>query len=100
MIPMAIVAASAPAAAQTLQEVRDAMQMMVSSGAICSDYLKRPEILEEIRQTGRYQLGEAGMAEADASAFMDETVAKSRDDTMTETQKQVACEIVNIRALE
>jgi hypothetical protein len=95
-----VIAMSPPAAAQCPQEVREAIEMMVSSAAICSDYLARPEVLTEMRENGRYQLGEIGMAQADADAFMDETVARARADALTETRKQVACEMINIRALE
>ena len=57
-------------------------------------------MLDEVRQTGRYQLGEAGMSEAEADAFMDAAQTEARAEEMTETHKQIACEIINIRALE
>ena len=91
--------AATPAPAQTLQETKDAMEMMVGSAAICSDYLARPQVLEDMRQTGREQLGKAGMSEGEADAFMDDAVKTALADTSNETQKQVACEIVNIQAL-
>ena len=89
-----------PATAQTLQEVKDAMEMMVASAAICSDYLARPEVLEQTRQTGQRELTKAGLSQGEAEAFMDEVAAGARAKTSSETQKQVACEMVNIRALE
>jgi len=99
-VAFALCAAIWPAAAQTPDEVKQAMRIMAGSAAVCSDYLKRPEVLEEIRQTGRYQLGEAGMSEAEADAFMDAAQAEARSEDMTETHKQIACEIINIQALE
>ncbi len=89
-----------PASAQTLQEVKDAMEMMVASAAICSDYLARPEVLEQTRGTGQRELTKAGLSQAEADAFMDEVAKSARAETSNETQKQVACEIVNIRALQ
>ena len=99
-IVLALCATTWPAAAQTLDEVKEAMRIMAGSAAVCSDYLKRPEVLDEVRQTGRYQLGEAGMSEAEADAFMDAAQSEARAEEMTETHKQIACEIINIRALE
>ena len=89
-----------PAKAQTLQEVKDAMEMMVGSAAICSDYLKRPEVLEDNRRLAREQLGKVGLSVTDADAFSDEVAAQAMTGTNSEMQQQVACEIINIPALK
>ncbi len=99
-LAFALLATAWPATAQTLDEVKEAMRIMAGSAAVCSDYLQRPEVLEEVRRTGRYQFSEAGMSEAEADAFMDAAQAEARAEEMTETHKQIACEIINIRALE
>jgi hypothetical protein len=89
-----------PARAQTVDEMKDAMEMMVGSAAICSDYLKRPEVLEDTRQLAREQLGKVGLSADDADAFSDQITAQARQETNTETQQQVACEIINIPAIK
>ena len=99
-VAFAVCAVVSPSAAQTLDEMKEAMRIMAGSAAVCSDYLKRPEVLEEVRQTGRYQLGQVGMSEAEADAFMDAAQAEARAEDMTETHRQIACEIINIQALE
>ncbi len=89
-----------PASAQTLQEMKDAMEMMVGSAAICSDYLKRPDVLEDTRQLAREQLGKAGMFGSEADAFSDGVVTAAMSETNSEMQQQVACEIINIPAIK
>ena len=89
-----------PASAQTLQQVKDAFEIMVGSAAMCSEYLGRPEVLEDNRRLGRGKLVEAGMSEAEADAFMDAAAATALAEASNEMQKQVACEIVNIPALK
>lgn len=89
-----------PATAQTLQEMKDAMEMMVGSAAICSSYLKRPEVLEDTRQLAREQLGKVGMSASEADAFSDGIVTAAMSETNTEMQQQVACEIINIPAIK
>lgn len=96
----ALCVATSPAAAQTVQEVKDAMEMMVGSAAICADYLARPEVLENTLQLGRDQFAKAGLSAAEAEAFMSETAQKAMAEPSNETQKQVACEIINIPALK
>lgn len=101
LLPAALIAlATLPASAQTQQEVKDAFEMMVGSSAICSDYLSRPEILADNRALGLRQLVAAGLSEAEANEFMDRAEATALADRSTETQKQVACEIVNVPALK
>ena len=93
-------AGGSPAYSQSLQEVKDAMEMMVGSAAICSDYLKRPEVLEDTRQLAREQFGKAGMSAGEADSFSDGVVAAAMSGTNTEMQQQVACEIINIPAIK
>lgn len=88
------------AKAQTAQEVKDAFEMMVGSAAICADYLGRPEILTDNRKLGHQQFEKVGVSVAEADAFMDTAVAEALKEPSTETQKQVACEIINIPALK
>jgi hypothetical protein len=91
--------AATPALAQTVQEVKDAFEMMLSSAAICADYLKRPEVLTEMRGRGGEQLALAGMPGGEASAFMDGVIATAQAETTNVMQQQVACEIINIKAI-
>ena len=89
-----------PASAQTVDEMKDAMEMMVGSAAICADYLKRPELLEGTRETARVQLGKVGLSTADADAFSDRIAAEAMKDNNSEMQQQVACEIINIPTIK
>lgn len=89
-----------PAFAQTLDEMKDAMEMMVGSAAICSGYLKRPEVLEDTRQLAREQLAKVGMSSSEADAFSDGIATAALADSSTEMQQQVACEIINIPAIK
>jgi hypothetical protein len=100
ILALGMCAAASPAWPQSPDEVKDGMRIMAGSAAVCSDYLKRPEVLEEARQSGRYQLGEIGLSEAEADALMDQAIARARAEEPTETGKQIACEIINIQALE
>jgi len=97
---LALCVATSAASAQTVQEVKDAMEMMVGSAAICADYLGKPEILENNLQLGRDQFAKAGLSAAEAEAFMSEAAQKAMAEPSNETQKQVACEIINIPALK
>lgn len=97
-----MVAATAwsPASAQTLDEYKDAMEIMVSSATICSDYLKRPEVLEDMRARARQHLGDAGMPTGEMATFIAGIEKQAMAETSNETQKQVACEIINIPAIK
>jgi hypothetical protein len=91
---------ASPLCAQTLAEMRDAMEIMVNTSTICSDYLQRPEVMEEWQRRALENLTELGMAADEAEAFIAQAVAAARAETLTEVQKQVACEMVNVRALK
>ena len=104
--PTGVLAAAAAAAmagsasAQTLSDMRDAMEIMVNTSTLCADYLQRPEVLDEWRQRALDNLTELGMPAAEAEAFVAGTIAEARAETPTETQRQVACEMVNVPALK
>ena len=95
----ALVAAVEVAPAQSLDDMKDGTSLMVGSGAICSDYLQKPEVLAQMRERGLAGLIGAGMSESEANALMDEAVKEARSEPSNETQMQVACEMVGIKAL-
>jgi hypothetical protein len=82
----------------TIQETRDTADMMIASAYACSQFLNKPEVLEEWRLRARDGLVEAGMTDAEANT-VDEFVAANKARTLDTMQQQVGCEMINIPAL-
>jgi hypothetical protein len=83
----------------TIQETRDTADMMIASAYACSQFLNKPQVLEEWRLRARDGLVEAGMTDAEADTVVDEFVAANKARTFDTMQQQVGCEMINIPAL-
>ena len=82
-----------------LQTAKDGAEMVVVAGYICSEYMKKPQIAVDAQNRMRGPLTDAGLSVSEANAFMNERIEASKSETNTETQSQIACEMVGVKAL-
>ena len=99
----ALLALSWPAAAlsaDSLADVQDGAQLMISSAYICSDYMQDPKILATTRNRARAILVAAGMAGADSDAFLEQSIDAVKGQPTSEARRQAACETIDVRVLK
>ena len=86
--------------ADSLADVQDGAQLMVSSAYICSQYMHDPAILAGVRKRAQAILVTAGMTSADSDKFLDQSIVAVKDQPTPVARQQAACETIDAPAIK